>query len=102
MTRFLVRIIVELPPELAAGDREELLERERERGLELREAGVIEDIWRLPGRLANVGVWRASSATDLHEALTSLPVWPWTQIEVTPLADHYLTRSPERQDRSGS
>lgn len=99
MARFLVQITVELPPQMEAAEREQLLERERRRGFELRDAGTIEEIWRLPGRLANVGVWSVADATELHEAIASLPVWPYTRVEVTPLADHHLTRRPERGGR---
>lgn len=93
--RFLVQIEVKLPPTMSTAERQSLLERERVRGHELKENGSIHDIWRIPGRLANVGIWEAASVTSLHEALVSLPVWPWTEIVVTPLADHYLTTSPE-------
>jgi muconolactone D-isomerase len=95
MARFLVHISIELPSDMAEDERAALLARERERGRALKDAGVIQDMWRLPGRLANVGIWRADSATGLHDALTSLPVWPWAQVEVTALADHYLTGNPE-------
>lgn len=95
MARYLVRIEVRLPPEMPEEERRALLERERERGLELKRAGTIADIWRVPGRQANVGIWSAPSATALHEALTSLPVWRFTEIDVTPLADHPLTERPE-------
>lgn len=77
MMEFLVQIQVSLPPELAADDRERLLERERARGLELKESGVIERIWRIPGRTANVGIWRAENATALDDAISSLPLVPW-------------------------
>jgi muconolactone D-isomerase len=96
MPRFLVQITVSLPPSMPAAERDALLERERARGRELKAAGTIQDLWRLPGRQANVGVWRADDATELHQALTSLPVWRWTEIAVTPLADHDLTNDPER------
>jgi muconolactone D-isomerase len=89
---FLVRIDTRLPPELAEGDRAALLGREAERGRQLRESGMLRQIWRIPGRLANVGIWSAPTATDLHEALTSLPVWPYADVRVTPLADHPLGR----------
>jgi muconolactone D-isomerase len=91
MARYLVKIVVSLPPEMAEGDREQLLEAEYQRGMELRRAGTIAQIWRLPGRLANVAIWEAPSATDLHAAISSLPVWRWTTVEVTELADHPLT-----------
>lgn len=89
--RFLVQIQVDLPADLGAAERAELLEAEAARGWELKGAGLIVDIWRVPGRLANVGIWSAADATELHEALASLPVFPYTSIDVTPLARHHLT-----------
>jgi muconolactone D-isomerase len=88
--KFLVQIDVRLPDSLADADRAELLERELERGRELVDAGVIWAIWRVPGALRNVGVWEAADASELHEHLTSLPVFRWVAAEVTPLADHPL------------
>jgi muconolactone D-isomerase len=63
---------------------------ERERGRELLAAGTIARIWRLPGRRANVGIWRAADATELHETLASLPMYPWMAVRVSPLARHPL------------
>lgn len=91
---FLVRIEVALPHDLPAPDRTELLARERERGRELRAAGTLARIWRLPGRFANVGVWTAPDADALHDALTSLPLWPYAEVTVTALARHPLEDDP--------
>jgi muconolactone D-isomerase len=44
-------------------------------------------LWRIPGRTANWGLWRANDATELHDALISLPCGPM-DIEVMPLARH--------------
>jgi muconolactone D-isomerase len=87
---FLVEIAVTLPADMAAAPRAALLERERARGRELRAAGLLQRIWRLPGRLANVGVWTALDADVLHAALTSLPLWPYAEVTVTALARHPL------------
>jgi muconolactone D-isomerase len=90
---FLVRVETCLPPELPEARRAELLRCEAERGRMLQESGVLRQIWRIPGRLANVGIWRAATAEELHEALTSLPVWPYAHITVTALAAHPLSPS---------
>lgn len=87
---FLVRIDTRLPPDLPADRRDDLLRREAQRGKTLREAGVLRQIWRIPGRLANIGVWRTATAEELHDALMSLPVWPYAEITVTVLAAHPL------------
>ena len=52
--------------------------------------GVIRAIWRVPGRLANRGIWTTADATALHDALSSLPMWPYMDVVVTPLAAHPL------------
>jgi len=87
---FLVQIQVTLPPELSSGSRQELMDRERARGQELMNEGVIRRIWRIPGRTANVGIWDAADPTALHEALSSLPMFPYIDARVTPLATHPL------------
>jgi len=93
--KFLVKIEVRIPRDLSPAARAELLEAERVRGNELKALGLIVDIWRLPGRLANVGIWSARDATELHEALVSLPVADYAEIDVTALAQHYLTKESE-------
>jgi muconolactone D-isomerase len=90
---FLVRINVLLPPDTAT--EVDLHERELRRGQELRASGVIARIWRIPGQTANVGIWRAEDATKLHAAISSLPLFPWMTVEVTPLATHHLEESSQ-------
>ena len=87
---FLVQIQVTLPLELSSTRRQELMEHEQARGRELKNEGVIRRIWRIPGRTANVGIWDAADPTALHEALSSLPMFPYIDAKVTPLATHYL------------
>jgi muconolactone D-isomerase len=73
-------------------DLDELIRAERLVGAELRTAGTLQQIWRLPGQRANVGVWQAVDATDLHRQLSRLPLWPWLTARVDVLAAHELTR----------
>ena len=87
-----MEIDVRLPATLGETERAELLDAELERGRQLVEAGVIRAIWRIPGAIRNVGIWEAADATELHEHLTSLPLFPWLTAEVRPLAVHPLQR----------
>jgi muconolactone D-isomerase len=91
---FLVNITINLPPDLPEPRRSELLEGERIRGLELIEEGKLVRIWRLPGRFANVSLYRVADATELHAAITSLPLWPWMEVHVEALAVHPLESAP--------
>ena len=90
---FLVEIEVRLPVELDAENRAALQAAEQARGRALAESGVLRAIWRVPGRLANRAIWSAADATALHEALTSLPLWPYMDVAVTPLGRHPLAGS---------
>ncbi|MBU2669865.1 muconolactone Delta-isomerase family protein [Actinoplanes bogorensis] len=92
--KFLVRLTTMLPPEMNDERRNALLAAEAERGRELVTDGTIEQLWRLPGRLANVGVWSVPDADALHVALTSLPLWRWMDVQVEALANHPLTSTP--------
>jgi muconolactone D-isomerase len=87
---FLVRIDVDLPPDLSEPRRRELLEAEAARGRELVASGALRRIWRVPGRRANVSLYEAPDATELHALLTSLPLWPWMDVDVQALATHPL------------
>jgi muconolactone D-isomerase len=89
---FLVTIQTQLPADLGDEARAELLAAEAAAGSRLRRAGVIEHIWRLPGRLANVGIWSVQSAEELDAALADLPLHRWQVVRVEVLAEHPLSR----------
>lgn len=85
---FLVNVEVIWPPDGDEEKRSQLVAAEKIRASELSADGTIKRLWRIPGRWANWGVWAAEDATSLHEALASLPLFPWMSIEVHPLAAH--------------
>ena len=87
---FLVHIDITLPDGLPDERRRELLAADHDRGRELIAQGLLVRIWRLPGRFANISLYRAADATALHAALTSLPLWPYMDIQVEALAVHPL------------
>jgi muconolactone D-isomerase len=87
---YLVQIHVAMDPATDASMRTALVAAERERGAELVRAGTIRNIWRIPGSQSNVGVWRASDPTALHDLISSLPLFAYMTVTVTPLAAHPL------------
>lgn len=86
--RFLVAMDARLPADMDDARVQALLAAELERGRELRAAGTIERIWRVPGAQRNVGIWQVPDADALHAAITSLPLYRWLTVDVTPLATH--------------
>lgn len=91
---FLVRIEIGWPPDGDADRFQELLAAERERAAGLTASGTIQRLWRVPGRRANIGLWQAPDSTALHAAIASLPLYPWLEVTVEPLAAH--PSDPER------
>jgi muconolactone D-isomerase len=85
---FLVEIEINLPVDMPGDKRDLLVGEEGRRARELAELGHLVRLWRIPGRRANVGLWQAEDATELHGALSSLPFFPWMDIHVRPLAAH--------------
>lgn len=85
---FLVEIDVNWPPDGDPERRAQLIAAEAKRAGELAEAGTIRRLWRRPGRWANFGLWQAADATELHQAISSLPFFPWLKVTVHPLGEH--------------
>ena len=93
---FLVRMEVGIE-HLSRERQQQLLEEEAQRAAELAGAGTLRALWRIPGRRANYGLWVAQDPDGLHLAITSLPLWPWAQVEVTALATH--PNDPRKADQ---
>lgn len=85
---FLVHIQIDWPAASEPGRKEAVFELELARGQELARAGALRRIWRIPGRWANWSLYDVADATELHDALSSLPLYPWMSIDVHPLAQH--------------
>lgn len=79
-----VRIPPDMPPERA--DRLRAVERERSR--ELQRSGKWRHLWRVAGRYANVSVFDVDDPAELHEILSTLPLFPYMHITVTALCRH--------------
>lgn len=86
--RFLVRMTVRIPPGLDPRELEQLKATEKSRALELQRKGSWVHLWRVVGRYENYSVFDVASNDELHDLLSSLPLWPYMDVEVTPLATH--------------
>jgi muconolactone D-isomerase len=85
---FMAQMEVRLPPDMATERAEKLKTREREYSQALQRDGRWPHLWRVAGRNANVSVLDVSSVDELHELLSGLPLFPYLDIRVTPLARH--------------
>ncbi|AMP12442.1 muconolactone Delta-isomerase [Collimonas pratensis] len=85
---FKVRMTVKLPPDMPKSTADELKKKERELAQELQRSGKWRHLWRVVGQYANISIFDVDSSTELHDLLTSLPLFPYMQIEVEALCRH--------------
>ena len=85
---FLVHIEIDWPADKPDQEREAIFAAELVHGQELARSGGLRRLWRIPGRWANWSLYDVTDTTALHEALSSLPLYPWMDIAVHALAAH--------------
>ena len=85
---FQVEMDVRLPHDFPAEKAEALKQTERARAQELQRAGIWRHLWRVAGRYSNVSIFDVSGPQDLHEILSSLPLFPFMDMRITPLCRH--------------
>lgn len=85
---YLVRMDVKIPHDLPADMAAEIKAREKAYSQQLQHDGRWPHIWRVVGEYANYSVFDVASNDELHELLQGLPLFPYMDIQVTPLARH--------------
>ncbi|AYM74908.1 Muconolactone Delta-isomerase [compost metagenome] len=85
---FHVRMNVNLPLNMPAEQAAQLKQTEKELAQRLQHEGKWRHLWRIAGQYANVSVFDVDSVDELHNLLTSLPLFPYMQIDVMPLCRH--------------
>lgn len=86
--KYLVHMDVSIPRDLPAEERSALVAREKEYSQQLQREGKWPQIWRVVGQYANYSVFDVDSHDELHQLLQGLPLFPYMDIQVTPLAVH--------------
>jgi muconolactone D-isomerase len=92
---FHVRMDVDIPHHLDATAVEKLRADEKARSQELQRTGTWRHLWRIVGHYANISIFDVETPAQLHDLLTSLPLFPFMKITVTPLCQHPSSISAE-------
>lgn len=85
---FHVTMDVNIPRDLSADERADILAREKAYSQELQRRGTWRHIWRVAGQYANVSIFDVQGNDELHRILSGLPLFPFMDITVTPLLRH--------------
>ena len=85
---FLVRMDVRLPHDMPAAVADEIKAREKAYSQDLQRQGKWQQLYRVVGEYANYSVFEVESNDELHTLLSGLPLFPYMEMHVTPLAKH--------------
>jgi muconolactone D-isomerase len=83
-----VTMQVHLPSDMLPETVEAIKAAEKSYAQDLQRQGKWIHLWRVVGRYSNISVFDVPSHDELHELLTHLPLYPYMDITVTPLAHH--------------
>ncbi|MGQ0615955.1 MAG: muconolactone Delta-isomerase family protein [Acidimicrobiia bacterium] len=79
---------IDFPSDMDAGAKADLVAREQATSLGYQRDGKVKGIWRVVGRYANFTLYDCESNDELHRLLSGLPLFPYMDIQVVPLALH--------------
>lgn len=85
---FQVQMDVRIPHDLPTERADALKKAERERAAELQHKGIWRHLWRHAGRYTNTSIFDVATTQELHDILSTLPLFPFMEISVTPLCRH--------------
>ncbi len=85
---FHVQMTVQLPHDMPPADAQRLKSKEMQVAQQLQTSGKWRHLWRIAGRYANVSIFDVDGPSELHDILMGLPLFPYMQIEVTPICRH--------------
>ena len=83
-----MRMDVRLPAGMDSSERADILAKEKAYSQELQRSGKWPHLWRIAGEYANVSIFDVADNDELHDLLSGLPLFPYMDIRVTPLATH--------------
>lgn len=85
---YLVHMVVQIPDTVPAEEATRIKAEEKEYSQSLQRSGKWPSIWRVVGEYANYSIFDVESNDELHTLLSQLPLFPYMDISVTPLARH--------------
>jgi muconolactone D-isomerase len=76
------------PHGIDAAEFDRLKAEEKARAQDLQRQGKWVHLWRIAGQYSNISVFDVQNHDELHTILSTLPLFPFMEIAVTPLARH--------------
>jgi muconolactone D-isomerase len=82
---FHVSMSIKIPHDIAQERVEKLKILEHQRATQLEAERKWIYVWRVAGKWANISIFDVEDPSELHEILSSLPLFPFMETDVTPI-----------------
>lgn len=91
---FHVRMDVKLPVTMPEDQASALKKTEKEIAQALQHSGKWRHLWRIAGQYANISIFDVDSVEELHALISTLPLFPYMEIQIMPLCRHPSSVKP--------
>ena len=85
---FHVKMDVRIPHDADPVRVEQLKATEKARAQDLQVQGKWRHLWRIAGQYSNISIFDVEDGQELHDLISTLPLFPFMDIAVTPLCRH--------------
>jgi len=85
---FHVKMDVRIPHDLPRETSDQLKATEKARSQDLQRSGKWRHLWRIAGQYSNISIFDVESPQELHDILSTLPLFPFMEIAIAPLCRH--------------
>lgn len=85
---YVVEMDVKIPESWSEEKLTDYLKREQETSQKWQKSGQWVYLWRVAGKYSNISVIEADSPDELHQIISSLPLFPYMNIKVTSVCKH--------------
>lgn len=91
---FLAHVRFTWPESISPEARKSVLDQEVKAVAELARQGHFKRAWRVVGRREMWTLWQARDGNEFHAIVSALPLWPYMELTVHPLAVHPIDPAP--------
>lgn len=85
---YVVEMDVKIPESWSEDKIQDYITREKETSQGWQKSGKWIYLWRVAGKYSNISVIEAESPDELHQIISSLPLFPYMNIKVTSVCKH--------------
>ncbi len=85
---YVVEMDVKIPETWDEDKIKSFMEREKETSQKWQNSGKWKHLWRVAGKYSNISILEVESPDELHQIISSLPLFPYMNIKVTSICKH--------------